>query len=148
MFPLAFLSTLIFVNHDAASHSLDCAFVDLSHCVSQAVTMSHFCAHGRRTLPNSQSKFEFSPTPMAKKNWKGRKIKKKGLQIAPLPPTCTKQSHFQQRVQIYESWEIITSVCILSTIAYKFWMARLFLEKLLEMNQLKKRPVHQKQRVF
>ena len=78
----------------------------------------------------------------------GKKDKKKGLQIAPLPPTCTKQSHFQQRVQIYETWEIITSVCILSTIAYKFWMARLFLEKLLEMNQIKKRPVHQKQRVF
>ena len=49
----------------------------LSHLCPKRSQMSHFCAHGQRTLPNSQSKFEFSPTPTPKKNWKGRKIKKR-----------------------------------------------------------------------
>ena len=121
----------------------------LSHLCPKRSQCPTLCSHGRRTLPNSQSKFEFSPTPTPKKNWKGRKIKKKAFKL-PLCHQLVQNSHFQRRVQIYETchWEIITSVCILSTIAYKFWMAQLFLEKLLEMNQIKKRPVHQKQRVF
>ena len=92
-------------SHDAASHmhSLNCAFMDFVPLVSQTVTMSHFCAHGRRTLPNSQSKFEFLPTPTPKKNWKGRKIKKKAFklplchQLVQNRVTSSKESRYMKR---------------------------------------------------
>ena len=67
---------------------------------SQCPTFVHMVG---RTLPNSQSKFEFSPTPTPKKNWKGRKIKKKAFklplchQLVQNRVTSSKESRYMKR---------------------------------------------------